>query len=383
MRDYLCPKRLTMAMWDQAFLLRHIPGGSYEDYDKVLDETIERGYNTVRLDPMPHLIDLNNPKLKLTWPEINLPYMPWYTCHGMEGPIGEWLIEFMEKLLDRNLHYTLSCWWYSLPEMGPKPRKAPRNHIEAAQLYAEMLTLWKKRFGFKGLVYVDVSNEVPYFLPEYMNLLKKEVNLDWGSGIAMKPEQIQFIRSDLNTALALLRDQFPELRFTCSIHADTRWLDMGVDFDCLDVHFWADADPRWLKRTRLHDLIKPNTFINEWPMFCDSSGYAEFSDRCKKTWQAVGPMLRARQRNVLATFSQWAKTKGMPLTTSESWSSWFYVDHPDLDWGWLLEWAQYSVDDAIDFDMWGWTPHNYVQPHFENWKNVRWHQLLTQKFLNS
>jgi hypothetical protein len=94
-------------------------------------------------------------------------------------------------------------------------------------------------------------------------------------------------------------------------------------------------------------------------------------------------MLRARQRQQLSMFSEWSRYKGMPLTSSESWASWFYVDHPDLDWGWLLDWAEDTVEDAIDFKMWGWTPHNYVQPQFENWKDVKWHQKLTQKFLGS
>jgi len=60
-REQLTPRRLTLAMWDQAFLLRHGPGGSFADWDRVLDETIERGYNTVRLDPMPQWIDLSQP----------------------------------------------------------------------------------------------------------------------------------------------------------------------------------------------------------------------------------------------------------------------------------------------------------------------------------
>jgi hypothetical protein len=43
-REQLDPRRLTIVMWDQAFLMRHLPGESYADYDRVLDETIERGY---------------------------------------------------------------------------------------------------------------------------------------------------------------------------------------------------------------------------------------------------------------------------------------------------------------------------------------------------
>jgi hypothetical protein len=94
-------------------------------------------------------------------------------------------------------------------------------------------------------------------------------------------------------------------------------------------------------------------------------------------------MYRARQRAKLAAFAEWAERTGAPLTTSESWASWYYIDSPDLDWKWLLEWAEWSVEDAIDFKMWGWTPHNYCQPQFENWRDVEWHRRLTERFLNS
>ena len=69
--------------------------------------------------------------------------------------------------------------------------------------------------------------------------------------------------------------------------------------------------------------------------------------------------------------------------TSESWAAWYYYDSPDLDWGWLLEWASWSVEDAIEYKMWGWTPHNYCQPQFTNWQDVKWHRRLTEKFLAS
>ena len=94
-------------------------------------------------------------------------------------------------------------------------------------------------------------------------------------------------------------------------------------------------------------------------------------------------MLRQRQRAKHMRFAGWAAEHGMPLTTSESWSSWYYLDSPALDWGWLLDWAAWSVEDAIAAGMWGWTPHNYVQPQFANWRDVRWHRRLTDRFLQS
>jgi len=377
MRDHLTPQRLTLAMWDQAFALRHVPGGSFADYDRVLDETIERGYNTVRIDPMPQWVDLGNPGRILKWADPKQPYMPWGYDKAVEGPVGAWIIEFMEKLLARPfLNYTLSAWWACTESPAfPPLLRMPRTHEEGAEMWVAMLQDWKRRFGFDRLVYVDLANEVPFFFPGFRERMKRETGADWEVPV-LSPEQIQFVAAEMNSALRLLRREFPELRYTCSIHGDLRWLDIPVEFDCLDVHFYADADPRWAERTKFPEFIKDGLFTND-------AWHAELSKRCGLTRDAVAPMLHARQRHKLAQFAAWARQTGAPLTTSESWASWFYLDSPVMDWGWLLEWASWTVEDAIDHGMWGWTPHNYVQPHFANWKDVKWHQSLTRRFLGS
>ena len=52
-------------------------GGSFADFDKVLDEAVEREYNTIRIDPMPQWIDYNNPDRAIDGlTRIN------HTCHG-------------------------------------------------------------------------------------------------------------------------------------------------------------------------------------------------------------------------------------------------------------------------------------------------------------
>ena len=123
-----------------------------------------------------------------------------------------------------------------------------RTHIEAAELWAKMLREWQKRFGFEGLAYVDIANEVPYFLPGYKALIKSESGQSWtgeaheDNGAAFGSKLVNFVAGDINGALSALRREFPELRFTASIHGDERWLDIPVQFDCLDVHFYADID---------------------------------------------------------------------------------------------------------------------------------------------
>jgi hypothetical protein len=307
--------------------------------------------------------------------------MPWGWNGAVEGPVGEWMIEFMEKLLARPcLHYTLSAWWFCneppfLAQSGPPVLRLPRSHEEGAEMWCALLREWRRRFGFERLVYVDLANEVPFFFPGFQERLKAETGAGWETP-ALSPAQIDFVAAELNGALRLLRREFPELRFTCSIHGDLRWLEIPLELDCLDVHFYADADPRWGERTRFAELIKEGLFTND-------AWYAEFSERCAATQRAIAPMLRARQRHKLAQFASWSRQRGAPLTTTESWASWFYFDSPDLDWGWLLEWAAWTVEDAIDYGMWGWTPHNYVQPQFANWKDVQWHRTLTDRFLKS
>ncbi len=374
MRKQLTPERLTIVMWDQAYLLRHGPGGSFQDFDRVLDETIERGYNTLRLDPMQQWIDLAEPDKILSWPDPKQPYMPWCWNTAVSGPVGRWQIEFMEKVLKRrhDLSYTLSSWWFC-GENGPTPRRTPRTHMEAAEMWVELLTQWKSRFGFDGLVYVDLENETPFFLPGFMDRFSKAGEGQIAAPGCYPPGQAQLLTSELNDAMRYLRAEFPELLFTTSIHGDLRWLDLAVEFDCLDVHFYSDADPRWQVRTKFHSAMSK--------FFTETAWQKDFSDRCMKTHRAMAPMLRAAQRDKLRQFAQWAEARGMPLTTSESWAAWFYIDSPDLDWGWLLDWSAWSVDDAVEFGMWGWTPHNYCQPHFANWQDIAWHQRLTERFL--
>ncbi|RPJ39285.1 MAG: hypothetical protein EHM21_15850, partial [Chloroflexi bacterium] len=319
-----------------------------------------------------------HPETVFRWGDPRTPYMPWGWKAAGEGPLGQWTIDFMEKVLARRLNYTLSAWWFTAQaENNPFPAQAlaPQTHLEAAELWAKLLREWQRRFGFEGLVYVDIANEVPYFLPGFIKKYEAQTGPWDEGGQPFSEQQVAFLANDLNPAMSALQREFPEVRFTGSIHGDLRWLDVPLQFDCLDVHFYSDVDPRWRDRTRFPEYLPR--------LFTDASWHKEFSERCKAARNAVAPMLRAAQRSKLAAFAAWANQKGMPLTTSESWSSWYYYDSPDLDWGWLLEWAEWSVEDAIEYKMWGWTPHNYCQPQFANWKDARWHRRLTDRFLRS
>jgi hypothetical protein len=381
LRAGLEPQRLTIAEWDEAYALRHGPGGSFADYDRVLDEAVERDYNTIRLDPMPQWIDLRHPDRVLEWSDPHEPFMPWAWNTAVKGPVGTWIIDFVERLLKRpSLHYTLSAWWF-MPDMPnlsgvPQPLRRPANMVEGAEMWATQLTDWKQRFGFDRLMYVDIANESPYFFPNFESRLQKATGVGFEALPRFSSEQRSFLADEINRALGLLRREFPLLRFTTSIHDDLRWLDVPIEFDCLDVHFYVDADPRWTQRTRFNEFIQNRLYKTD-------SWFSEFSDRCMATARAMAPMLHARQRQKMGQFAGWAAAMGAPLTTSEGWSSWYYFDSPQLDWRWLLDWSSWACDAAIACDFWGWTPHNYTQTQFANWRDVKWHRELNARFLRS
>lgn len=376
-RSKLNPRRLTIAMWDQAFLLRHQQGESFSDWDRVLDEAIERGFNTLRLDPMVESIDLDQPDQMLTWGALDYwPFLPWNWIRGITCPAGRWIIEFLHKAVERNLWVTFSSWW-SHDESTPPGTVIPKNTLAGAELWVRFLRNLKREVGLDRVVYVDFANEMPYFFP-YLQDQLNSIAPTRGLGSDYSSEQVNWLREQLDPPLAALQYEFPELRFTHSIHGDPRWFSVGLKhLDCLDVHFYSDADSRWTSRSGFEE------FSREGALFRTDQDYSAFSQRCTMAYRSVGPMLLQFQRERMASFSAWSQSIGAPITCSEGWSSWFYIDHADLDWGWLLNWSEQAIENAIACEFWGVTPHNYCQPQFENWKDVRWHRRLNERFLAS
>ena len=371
-RSALAPSRLAIAMWDFAYLGRHCPGESMEDYPMVLGGLKSRGYNCVRIDPFAHLPGwLDNPDKVHIFPDENRPFLPWGWNRPFEAPVGRWIGDFIETVRDKEILYILSSWW--LLAGWPESCIKVTTLAQAAELMADLLGKWKKRFGFEGLVYVDLCNELPYFIHGFLDQGQREAGLDWGAA-TFNAEQTGWLAGQINPALGALRREFPELLFTISIHGDPRWIDVPVEFDCLDVHFYADVDQRWNARTRFSGFMER--------FFTDQDWHAEFSDRWRRS-KPAWPMFRARQRDVIAQFSRWAIRRGMPLTTSEGWSAWYADNAPDYDLQPLIAWSEWALEDAIEFGFWGWTPHSYVQPQYGPlWTDEAWHRKMTGTFFS-
>lgn len=143
MRDGLTPSRLTIAMWDFSWLTMHYPGGAFENYDKVTDELLERGFNAVRIDAFPLLIGkLENNHQKLTILEDRL---------GNWGPsdkdrkhaIIEELLEFIKIAKEKNISVILSSWGFRSKEF-PNIKEHYTDVKDFWKAWEKVLDLLKK-----------------------------------------------------------------------------------------------------------------------------------------------------------------------------------------------------------------------------------------------
>ncbi len=384
MRAHLKPARLTIAMWDAAYMTRRSEGDSFHDWDRVIDELLERGYNTVRIDAFPGIIDPDDLDLEYTWPDRpDHVYMPWLWYRAYTTKPGRDLVEFLRLAQTKGLYVTLSSWW----EFSSL-RVVPSSAAEATDMWIKLLDMIRREVGFSHILFVDLCNEIPGFLPGFLKKLEEarhdEVpDAGQQTALAAAPvkagrwnsNQLAFLKTTLDAQTAKAQRHFPELRFTWSMNMIDAFSEVGFEnLDVLDIHFFL-TDPRFDARTKFDEFVTD--------CYTSSQNFKEFSDRCRQTINAIGPMLRQKQRQQLAWGRQFSERIGAPLVTTESWASWFYVDHADLDWTWIKHWCETAVDDALEFGLWGMSTCNYAEPMFEIWQDKAWHQRLNAKFLNS
>lgn len=156
---------LAITMWDSSWIRRRYKGAGFENWDKVLDELVERGYNAVRIDVFPHLI-AKAPDGTLVEvfkdPPGTFPHFLGMAAWGNEYTIyinpRKSAVEFIRKCQDRDVFVGLSTWF--------KPTDDRRNdQIQGAQ---ELIRVWDETIAFldenkclDNVIYVDILNEYP------------------------------------------------------------------------------------------------------------------------------------------------------------------------------------------------------------------------------
>lgn len=367
--------RFSVTMWEFSWLLRRTGDeAEYRDWDQVLDELCERGYNCIRIDAFPHLIaagaDGTRPDRFTVLPQN--PRFPWGNHRPVEVQPLVGLVEFMFKARERGLSIGLSTWFND----DTLHRRAEiRTPADYTRIWTETLELLDGEGLLDCVVWVDLCNEFPLGLwahGAYRGI--------FGTHPLNVPRMMRpwsrrargAVQRFYDQAIPPLKMRWPELDFTFSVQHIG-----GAEVRRLDTAAWDLAEPHvWLSEGGLFQPLS-----NQLGALLCLPGAIPVQARI------APPLFHARRTSWLRElekrldrWAHWAQDRGLPLVTSEGWGPINYddVSSHGREWGWVKDVCGEAVQMAIDRSWTGICTSNFAQPHFKGmWRDVGWHREMT------
>lgn len=353
------PRAITM--WDFSWIERRWPGAGYEDWDRVLDELVERGYDAVRIDAYPHLISADPKKL---WTVFSCGQDgDWGAPSEVDIHVCDTLIEFVSKCRDRNIAVGLSSWFKRDPDDVRMSIKTPRDH---AQIWCDTLAHLDEAGLLDTILFVDFCNEFP--LPKWAPFLYDDDNVQEESLSSKR------LKTWMAEGIAEVKEAYPSLDYTFSFTTQfTTWAEQDVTaLDLLELHIWMG-----------HPTISP---------FLEKIGYSWKEDSFQK-------IVRQGKQHYLENQSyydkcltdwidraaDWSRATGKPIVTTESWALVNYRDWPMLEWDWIKDLCALGVETAAASGRWtAICTSNFCGPQYRGmWRDVEWHKRMTDQIKSS
>jgi hypothetical protein len=341
----------AITMWDISWLVRRWPGAGFEDLERALDELIERGYDTVRLEACPHLLSVN--------PDAEWELIPGADCHDWAAPlpvkVRPWpaLAEFTRMCRDRGVAVGLSTWF---PQDATEARLRISSPQEHAAAWARTLDLFEAEGLLDNLLYVDLCNEWPHpnWAPFFKDQPAGALFDDWSTEPAM---------AWMRAAIEAFRPDSRGLPLTFSVLPNKRWARRDLGFmDFLEPHIWMGQASDYYDRMGY-----------DYPTH-GLGGYRMLQQQALPMYLAD----RDRYRAELET-AELSVELDRPVATTECWGLVEWRDLPGLDWDLIKELCELGVRTAVETGRWAAiATSNFCQPQFVGmWRDVAWHRELT------
>lgn len=354
----VAPRAITM--WDFSWLERRWPGAGYEDWDQVLDELSERGYNAIRIDAYPHLIAENPTKrwmLREVWNQ-----QVWGSPDLNEVQVQPNLNKFLAKCSERDIKVALSSWFRQDVD---DVRMKITTPDKLAQCWLDTLRSIEADGLLDTVLYVDICNEwpgnlwAPYFSSQYPHVV-------WGQWD--KEESLQWMKQ----VIGRMKRHYPDMPFLFS-------------FDNGDVRKYEETDTSFLDMFEHHIwMVHQNN--SEFYKSVDYKDGQFSPEAYKKVVSKAEPLYREKPEywQILLTdkivlTGEIAKKLGRPLVTTECWGIVDYKDWPLLSWDWVKELCALGTVTAAQTGMWaGIATSNFCGPQFVGmWRDISWHKEMT------
>ena len=377
---------LAIAMWDFSWLLRRHPAGEFEDWDQVLDELVDRGYNAIRADVFPHLV-ASRPdgtiRESYHFPKGDWKPAMWGNKFSVTARPREGLIEFLRKCRDRGVMVGYSTWFF-----GPG--------VDEITELDGLVRVWDETLGLieaHGLLdtclYVDLLNEYPMFhgfswFTKQLDSLKdaeagalSEVEREahqWSPEMGDYNEaQWAYYRWFGSEAIRRLRARRPQLDYgICQTTSGAaRWDAMDhSEYNFLDIHLWAV----------LHGKLPTDTgyWENIHGLADNDEAFPEVSARLRENWRAHKEEIVAWMDVEMGAAAARSRELGVPLGNTEGWGIINWLDHPALGWDIIKEAAEIAAELGRKHGYLFNCTSNFTHPQFPGyWRDVAWHRRVT------
>jgi len=352
------PRAITM--WDFSWIERRWSGAGYEDWPRVLDELVARGYDAVRIDAFPHLVATDPQREWTLVPVWNV--QDWGSPAKVQVRLLPALHEFVRLCRDRGIRVGLSTW-YREDEANTRLR------ISSAEVMAEQWNATLAGLSDAGLLdailYVDLCNEWPGALwcPFFHN---QPPELTWGGWYT--EASLTWMRA----ACGAVRRAFPQLPVGFSFEIPDPAKLAGRDLAFLDYaepHLWmAQAnDGEFYKQVG----YKYDRFSNDSYVALEAHGEPLYRSDPGRWQQAL--------RQHILTRAAALQPHGLPLMTTECWGVVDFKDSLRMHWDWVQELCRIGVETAAGTGQWlAIASSNFTGPQFHGmWRDVAWHREIT------
>jgi hypothetical protein len=351
------PKRArAIAMWEFSWIERRWPGAGYEDWDRALDELVERGYNAVRIDPFPHLLAADPHKQWLLWPEWSV--QDWGSPDVNRIVLLPALFEFLGKCRERGVMAGLSTWYRR--DDADTRMKITEPEVMAAN-WIRTLELIEQAGFLESILYVDLCNEWPG--EDWAPFMKPLTYGQWD-----QPASLAWMQK----AIALVREQYPQMPLFFSVATGRM-----QSFDEHDLSYFDLMDPHiWMAQTRDGEFYQEVGYT--YARF-DGKGYTNMSLKAEDVYRARAQYWQEGLSDAIQQFAEVSRKIRMPLITTECWGVVDYKDWPLLRWKWVKDLCVLGVEQAAASGRWlGMASSNFCGPQFVGmWREKPWHQRVT------